>query len=227
MAIVIKKAAKIDDRVKTVNPVYGCSLNPPCPYCYMQSMNRRFHITPDFSVPTEMPQALEKFNTRIPTNFFFTSASDMADYTPEYRDIVFDTMLKYHRNSYLFLTKRPKKCNFDCTLANIWAGVTITSSGDKSRLQDIKNVCQANHYWVCFEPVLGDIGQINLDKVDWIVIGAETGNRVGKVVPQKDWIINIVNQAKKKGIPLYMKDSLFDIVGKDEFLQEFPTKDFN
>lgn len=225
--MIVIKAKNIDDRIKTVNPLYGCSLNPPCPYCYMQRLNRRFHITPDFSIPTEMPQALKRFNTRIPTNFFFTSASDMADYTPEWRNTVFETMSNNPKNSYFFLTKRPKQCNFDCTITNIWAGVTITSNGDKSRLQDIKSVCKANHYWICFEPIMGDVGPIDMTKVDWIVIGAETGNRAGKITPKKDWIMNILKLADEKRIPLYMKDSLFEIVGEDDFRQEFPTKDFN
>ena len=56
------------------------------------------------------------------------------------------------------------------------------------------------------------------------MIGAETGNRKGKIIPQKDWIMNIVRQAKDKNISITMKTSLIDIVGKENFIQEVPNE---
>ena len=56
------------------------------------------------------------------------------------------------------------------------------------------------------------------------MIGAETGNRKGKIIPKKEWVINIVNQAKAKNIPITMKTSLIDIVGIENFIQEMPKE---
>ena len=58
---------------------------------------------------------------------------------------------------------------------------------------------------------------------DWLIIGAETGNRKGKVVPDKDWIMEIAEECELMDIPLFMKESLRGIMGKD-FRQEFPWK---
>lgn len=215
-------------KVKTVNPLYGCSLNPPCPYCYMRRLNLRFRHTPDFGIPTEMPQALKGFHTIKPTNIFFTSASDMADYTEEWREVVFDEMVKFPKNVYMFLTKRPKMCAFDGTyVPKLWAGVSVTGPGDTKRIQEIQRVCKAPKYWVTIEPLLADpTPTLNLSGISWIVIGAETGNRSGKVVPQKDWIVGILEKAREKKIPVCMKESLLDIIGPDLWCQELP-KDFN
>ena len=86
-----------------------------------------------------------------------------------------------------------------------------------------KNV-KAKHYHITFEPLFEDVGTVDLEDVDWVVIGAETGNRKGKIIPQKDWIMNIVRQAKDKNISITMKTSLIDIVGKENFIQEVPNE---
>lgn len=58
--------------------------------------------------------------------------------------------------------------------------------------------------------------------IDWVIIGAETGNRKGKVIPQKQWIESIIEECKKFNIPVFMKNSLIPIVGEENMLREFP-----
>ncbi len=82
----------------------------------------------------------------------------------------------------------------------------------------------AKHYFITFEPLFGDVGEVNPDKVGWIVIGTETGNRKGKIRSEKEWILNIARQAQEKHIPVFMKDTLLDIVGEEKILQELPVE---
>ena len=221
MAIVVKRTL---DSILSCNPVIGCTFG--CPYCYARKLNQRFKFTPDFKIPTEFPQALKKFHTRLLSTIFFNTMSDLADWDSDWRDKVFTEMTKYPRNTYIFLTKRPEMCKFDCTMANIWAGVTVTGINDVKRIRSIKENCKARHYWITFEPLFGDCGKLDLRGIDWIVIGAETGNRSGKVVPKKEWILSISKEAEKLGIPVCMKESLRAIVGDENMKQEFPDKDF-
>ena len=58
--------------------------------------------------------------------------------------------------------------------------------------------------------------------IDWIIVGAETGNRKNKVAPKKEWIDSIVEQGKIFNIPVFMKDSLIPILGEENMLREFP-----
>lgn len=58
----------------------------------------------------------------------------------------------------------------------------------------------------------------------WVVIGAETGNSKGKVIPQKEWIMEIANVCREYGTPVFMKESLRELMG-DDFRQEFPWRE--
>lgn len=66
------------------------------------------------------------------------------------------------------------------------------------KIEELRNNIKSNNYQITFEPLMEDLGKINLDKIGWVVIGKETGNRKGKIVPEKKWIENIYNQCTKK-----------------------------
>ena len=57
---------------------------------------------------------------------------------------------------------------------------------------------------------------------DWVIIGAETGNRKGKVVPRKEWIEAITKLCDKQCVPVFMKDSLIPIIDEENMRREFP-----
>jgi len=79
--------------------------------------------------------------------------------------------------------------------------------------------------FVSFEPLLYDIGaHIGSTGAQWHIIGAETGNRKGKVATQREWVEHIVEYSDKNHIPVFMKESLRDLMGSD-FRQEFPWED--
>ena len=60
-----------------------------------------------------------------------------------------------------------------------------------------------------------------ISKVKWVIIGAQTGNKKGKVIPKREWIANILSKCNDKGIPLFMKNSLAEVWGKT-LIQEYP-----
>lgn len=68
----------------------------------------------------------------------------------------------------------------------------------------------------------GYCGSFRKNPINWVIIGAETGNRKGKVIPKKEWIDNIVKQCKIHDIPVLMKESLVPIIGEENMLREFP-----
>ena len=72
------------------------------------------------------------------------------------------------------------------------------------------------------EPLRGDAAKfIDFEYFAWAIIGAETGNRKGKIAPRREWVENIVGACKAAGVPVFMKDSLADIWG-GPLLREFP-----
>ena len=211
------------DNIKTLNPVVGCNIG--CSYCYARKINNRFHIVPNFSNPTFFEERLSKLNGKSPHIYFITSMSDFSGWEDEWKYKVFEVLKKNPQHQYIILTKRPELISFNTDLNNVWIGVTVTRTEDKNRISVMKNNIKCKHYHVTFEPLFEDLGKLDLSNIDYVIIGRETGNRSGRIVPKKEWIMNIVKQAKAKNIPIMMKDSLKDIMGKD-FIQEYP-KEFN
>lgn len=209
--------------IKNLNPVSGCTVG--CNYCYARGINKRFKITPDFSVPQLMEERFKRIATKTPNTYLMTSMSDFSDWKSEWRTRVFHIMNENPQHVYLFLTKCPESINFETNFNNVWMGVTITAECDKSRIQSLRENIKAKNYFLAFEPLFSELGTLDLEGIGWVVIGTETGKRKGKINAEKSWVLNIAKQAKEKNIPVFMKGYLSDIVGEENMIQELP-KDF-
>lgn len=160
-----------------------------------------------------------------PKNIFVCSMADLfGDWVPdEWIQEVFDACEKAPWHRYIFLTKNPKRYidlarkellpNKD----NYWFGTTTPTEKTEFFFNRNRNV------FTSIEPILEPFREINQigDLLDWIIVGAETGNRKDKVIPKKDWIMEISDACERDGVPLFMKESLRDLMG-DDFRQEFP-----
>ena len=102
--------------------------------------------------------------------------------------------------------------------------MTVTHSSEKKRLDDLRRNVKARHYHVTFEPLFDEIGEIDFEGIDWIVIGTETGHRKGKVDSCPEWVLHIADQAKARGIPVFMKEDLLPIMGEERMVQELPEQ---
>lgn len=133
-------------------------------------------------------------------------------------------MAENAQHTYLFLTKRPEKIHCATQLPNAWFGVTVTAQNEKNRITQMVQHITAQKYFITFEPLFGPMGALELDKIGWVVIGTETGNRKGKITAQKEWVLQIAAQAREKNIPVFMKKGLADIVGEENMLQQLPAE---
>jgi len=93
----------------------------------------------------------------------------------------------------------------------------MSTTYEAYRVLDLDKVLGRNIKFVSIEPIHEQI-DFWFSKVDWIIVGAETGHRVGKIVPKKEWIEALVFNAKEEGIPIFLKNNL----GLSEAIQEFP-----
>ena len=138
---------------------------------------------------------------------------------------VFEACEAAPQHRYLFLTKNPARY---IKLAkagklpgneNFWYGSTA--------VHDRMDVYWADEYntFVSIEPLLERFDCNGMSEAnsftDWIIIGAETGKRKGKVIPEKAWVDELAEYAKRSGVPVFMKESLRCLMG-DDFRQEFP-----
>lgn len=173
--------------------------------------------------PTLHRYKLDEYKNKSGRNIFVCSMADLfGDWVPDFWiDEVFAACEKAPQHNYLFLTKNPRRYaelldrNMLPGGANMWYGFSITDDYYDAWYSD------SRHTFVSIEPILGEIQHIPF--ADWFIIGAETGRRKGKVVPERKWIEDIVNECRERSKPVFMKSSLADVWG-EPLIQEFPEE---
>ena len=161
------------------------------------------------------------------------SMSDIADWKQECVEETFKAINSNPQNNYLFLTKRPlyadRYINDDwLKQKNIWFGATYTGQNGRA-LEQLLSYGQNCNLFLSIEPLLDypimiDEQSQNIERIKWIIVGAETGNKKDKIKPKKRWIDKIVKFANRNEIPVFMKDSLIDVVGEENILRDFPKQ---
>lgn len=139
---------------------------------------------------------------------------------------IMDVCREHPVHNYLFLTKNPERYErIDAagmlpTNKNMWYGSTLTKPEDRCFISNAHNT-----FW-SIEPILAPFQIWEKDEFspDWIIIGAETGHQKDKIIPEKEWIEDIVNRCDKEGIPVFMKESLMPIVGEENMRRDFPEQ---
>ena len=144
---------------------------------------------------------------------------------------VFSVCEEHPLNNYLFLTKNPTRYlelsekGLLPQGENYWYGSTITDEETEFFVSSKHNT------FISIEPILKpfktipQLGEFDgIRSIDWVIVGAETGNRKGKVIPELSWIQNIAQRADIAGVPVFMKDSLIPIVGEKNMRREYPEK---
>ena len=170
------------------------------------------------------------FNKKFPKKpqrIFVGSMSEIYYWEDRWLEKVLEKVKLYPQHIFQFLTRYPETYNkwpFPEIPENCWLGTTITKMEDLNN-RGIYNFIRGydnirNIRFVSFEPLLERI-EIETDfKTNWVIIGAETGNRKGKIIPKKEWIENIVDFCRGYKIPIYLKDSLIGIYPEE--IKEFP-----
>lgn len=179
--------------------------------------------------PTFHRYRLDEYEKKRGRNIFVCSMADLfGEWVPEeWIKEVFAACEKSTQHNYLFLTKNPKRyieLESERKLPwadNFWFGTSVTRTSDKYTWFTEKKF----HWFLSIEPILEDLGQMEPDapKPEWIIVGAETGHRKSKVIPEISWIKNLVEECQKYGIPIFMKSSIADIWG-EPLIQEFPKE---
>lgn len=163
-----------------------------------------------------------------PQTIFVCSMADLfgAWVPDEWIEAVFEACEKAPQHRYLFLTKNPQRyidlSESGRLLAknNMWYGTTVT------KLNEPFFWSIDRHTFVSIEPIMEDFTKGIIKKrdiyVEWVIVGAETGNRKNKVIPKKEWIDAIAEKCDSSNINLFLKDSLIPIVGEENMRREFP-----
>ena len=185
--------------------------------------------------PFGFAPTLHRYRMNIPgklkmgNNIFVGAMADVfGSWVPDsWLDEILEVCTQHPIHNYMFLTKYPQRYEQYCVpkRENMWYGTTITREHEIGRVRYLPANCRR---FVSIEPLMEDIEPQNnypmFRYIDWVIIGAETGRRKDKTVPQLEWIRKIVLEADKNGLPVFMKDSLIPIIGEKNMRREFPKQ---
>jgi len=201
----------------TWNAVLGCSkLDQACRSCYAEAISLRFGLTPlpwtaknaSANVQLKPHKLREPYALKAPARIFVNSMSDAFHplVPDDYLARMFAVMNDLPQHQFLVLTKRPERAATwpGPWTDNIWQGTTI---GDRKALHrlDTLRQCGARVKFLSLEPLLEDLGIMDLTDISWIVVGGESG-RYHRPMPHQ-WARNIRDQCIGQNIPFFFKQS--------------------
>ena len=218
------KNPEMSDSGKNWNVVTGCDqYSEGCLNCYAADMVKwlarmgqevyqqcGFNLTMHHNKLTWPLTELSK-NPKKPIKSFVTDMGDpFHDSVPDAFIIqVFEVMLKVPQHRFYVLTKRAQRLG---ELGRqlpwkpwIWAGVTVESEKYVNRIDQLRKLPPEVNKFILMEPLLSPIPGINLDGIDWVVVGGET-NKAKRFRPmEKAWVRDIRDQVKNAGLPFMFK----------------------
>jgi protein gp37 len=199
----------------TWNPVVGCSkVSQGCKNCYALTQfprfRNRFGYGDKFTDVKFLPNRLQKpLLRKKPTLWFVNSMSDLFHEDVSFSEItqIFEVIKKADWHTFQILTKRPERMlEYFLTREvpkNVWLGVSVEDKRDGvPRIQDLQLV-DAKVRFLSIEPLIGDVGKLNLDGIHWVIIGGESGKGARPMKP--DWARSVRDQCIAAGVPLIFK----------------------
>ncbi len=204
----------------TWNPVRGCTkISPGCKHCYAETFAERFRgvkghpYEQGFDLRLVPNKLAEPLRWRTPKMIFVNSMSDLFhDAVPDnYIAAVAQVMVAAKWHTYQVLTKRSErlrellntKLRFAAEQRHIWWGVSVE---DKKyglpRIEDLRNA-DAKVRFLSVEPLLEDLGKLDVRGIDWMIVGGESG--AGARPMKKEWVLPLRDQCKRSSVPFFFK----------------------
>lgn len=199
----------------TWNPVTGCTkISQGCKHCYAERMAERLQAMGQANYRngfrlTLQPQILElPLQWKRPQRIFVNSMSDLFhEAVPlEYIQCVFDVMRRADWHRFQVLTKRADRLvASDPCLEwphNVWMGVSVESSDHVGRIDDLRRT-RAKVKFLSLEPLLGPLPGLNLQGIDWVIVGGESGPGARPI--EESWILEIHEQCREARTAFFFK----------------------
>ncbi len=209
------KTTKIEWTDKTWNPITGCTkISAGCANCYAEIMSKRLQAMKQdkykngFTLTMHNDVLDEPIKWKKPHTIFVCSMSDLFHENVPFVfiDKVMETIKSTPQHNYQILTKRASRMaeyfSDKSIPKNAWLGVTVDIASSKSRIDFLRNLNAPIKFLSC-EPLLEDLGDMNLDGIDWVIVGGESG---AKARPMKEeWVQSIKVQTEKQGSAFFFK----------------------
>lgn len=207
--------SRIEWTESTWNPVTGCTkISTGCKNCYAERMAKRLHAMRNNNYrngfrTTMHPHVLEyPLKWKQSRTIFVNSMSDLfhRNVTTEFILQIFDVMQRASQHRFQVLTKRPERLlSLSQQLPwpeNVWMGVTVETADYTYRIDHLRQTPAAVKF-LSIEPLLGPIGNLNLDGINWVIVGGESGPGARPI--ERSWVTDIRDQCVGAKIPFFFK----------------------
>ena len=205
--------SKIEWTNETINVITGCTkVSEGCQNCYAEKMHKRltamgqekykepFNKVVMHNVISELQKRINKKTNMC----FVNSMSDTfhKDVTDEYIKNLLVNLSLYGNVNFQILTKRAERIiDFEYPF-NVWLGVTVENEKHKDRIAYLKKTNAKIKFLSC-EPLLEDLGELDLKGIDWVIVGGESGAGARPMHP--DWVHHIQKQCKEQNVAFFFK----------------------
>ncbi len=199
----------------TWNPVTGCTkISPGCKFCYAEVMSKRLKAMgvekykEGFKIRTHFDALSIPFSWKKSKVVFVNSMSDLfhPDVPLEFIKAVFLVMNQTPQHTYQVLTKRSERLLELSTelnwTSNIWMGVSVENEEFTCRINDLSET-GAKVKFLSIEPLIGAVKTLNLKKIDWVIVGGESGHKARPI--EKAWIEFVKTKCDENGTPFFFK----------------------
>lgn len=198
----------------TWNPIAGCTqISPGCAHCYAKTFAERFSSVRGhpyengFDLQLRPERLAQPLDWKRPRTIFVNSMSDLfhPGVPDEYISEVFEVMRAANHHRFQVLTKRSRRmaelANSLPWPENVWMGVSVENRRFVSRVDELRSIPAVVRFLSC-EPLLGPL-TLNLDQIDWVIVGGESGPRSRPMDP--DWPRSILEQCVSADVPFFFK----------------------
>ena len=203
----------------TWNPVTGCTkITRGCDNCYAERLAERFRGTPGhpfengFDLMLRPERLSQPLSWRRPRRIFVNSMSDLfhKKIPTEFIDSVFDTMEAVDQHVFQVLTKRSslmkrylQRRYGRCTAPpHIWCGVSVEDRTATARIRHLQQAPVPVRF-LSIEPLLGPVGDIDLEGISWVIVGGESGPNARPI--ERGWVLDIRDICERKGVDFFFK----------------------
>jgi protein gp37 len=203
----------------TWNPVTGCTkISDGCDHCYAERFSERFRGTIGHPFENGFDLTLRPERLRQPLLWrqrrmiFVNSMSDLfhKEVPTPFISKVFDIMEMADWHTFQVLTKRSSimrdflrsRYTKQRGPAHIWCGVSVEDGRRKSRIRHLQET-PAGVRFLSIEPLIAAVGLLDLDGIDWVIVGGESGPRAREMHPE--WVRNIRDQCQQSGVAFFFK----------------------
>lgn len=209
------RTTKIEWTDRTWNPVTGCTkLSTGCAHCYAETMAHRLQAMgvnkyANGFIPTLHEDTLgEPLKWKQPHTIFVCSMADLFHEAVPFSfiDKVMSTIRQTKHHRYQILTKRANRMaeyfSQSAVPGNVWLGVTVEAIAEKPRIDSLRRLPASIRFLSC-EPLIEDLGKIDLSGIDWVIVGGESGVKARPMKPE--WVRSIFKQANEQEVAFFFK----------------------